>query len=177
MTQTQRTGQNNDGPGAARRAATTPAHRLPVIDKSKVDPQVRAAGEGMEAMFIDYMMKVMRETVPKSDMDLESPATEIYRGMLDAETSQRAAKSGGVGIADQIIAYLESQKYTLPRGEMGGEMGRPPSPQGIQRVAQQAVKTVSPESPRSNEASADATMSNPGAHAANGIGGTTHENY
>jgi Rod binding domain-containing protein len=70
----------------------------------------------MEAMFLDYMMNIMRETVPKSDMDLESPATEIYRGMLDAENSQRAAKSGGVGIADQIIAYLESEKYTLPRG-------------------------------------------------------------
>jgi flagellar protein FlgJ len=124
----------------------------------------------MEAMFIDYMMKVMRETVPKSDMDLESPTTEIYRGMLDAETSQRAAKSGGVGIADQIIAYLESQKYTLPKGQMG----RQPSPHGTQQAVQQAVTTVSR---RSNEASAGATMSTPSAPAANGIGGTTHENY
>lgn len=85
---------------------------MPVIDRNKVDPQIRAAGEGMEAMFIDYMMKVMRESVPKNEMDLDSPAADIYRGMLDSENSKRAAKAGGIGIADQIIAYLESQKYT-----------------------------------------------------------------
>ncbi len=153
---------NNDSQsaGAARRAATTPAHRLPVIDKSKVDPQVRAAGEGMEAMFIDYMMKVMRETVPKSDMDLESPATDIYRGMLDAENAQRAAKSGGVGIADQIIAYLESEKYTLPKGQHAPGVGNYGGSKG-------------------NDAFASASKSGPentSAPAANGIGGTTHEN-
>ena len=98
-------------------APITPGHRLPVVDKSKVDPQTLKAAEGMEAMFLDYMMKVMRQTVPKNDMDLESPATNIYRGMMDAETAQKAAHAGGVGLADQIIAYLESQRYTLPKGQ------------------------------------------------------------
>ena len=49
-------------------------------------------------------------------MDLESPATEIYRGMLDTETAQRAAHAGGVGLADQIVAYLEAQRYTQQKG-------------------------------------------------------------
>ena len=93
-------------------APTTPNHRMAKVDRSKVDPQTVQAAEGMEAMFLDYMMKVMRNTVPKNDLDLESPATEIYRGMMDSETAQRAAKQGGIGLADQIIAYLESQRYT-----------------------------------------------------------------
>jgi Rod binding domain-containing protein len=82
------------------------------------DPQIRKAAEGLEALFLDYMMQAMRKTVPKNEMDLESPATEIYRGMLDSETSQTAARMGGVGLADQIVAYLSSQRYTLPRGKV-----------------------------------------------------------
>lgn len=94
-----------------------PPQRVPVVDKSKVDPGILKAAEGMEAMFLDYMMKVMRQTVPKNEMDLDSPATEIYRGMLDTETAQRAAHSGGIGLADQIIAYLQPQGYYLSQGE------------------------------------------------------------
>lgn len=89
---------------------------MPVIDKTQVDPENLKAAQGMEAMFLDYMLKVMRETVPKQDMDLESPATNIYRGMQDSEFAQKAARAGGIGLADQIVAYLESQRYTLPRG-------------------------------------------------------------
>jgi Rod binding domain-containing protein len=96
-------------------APTTPGHRVAVVDRSKVDPGTLQAAEGMEAMFLDYMMKVMRETVPKNDMDLESSASGIYRSLQDSEIAHKAAKQGGIGLADQLIAYLESQRYTLPR--------------------------------------------------------------
>lgn len=98
-------------------APTTPGRRVPVVDKTQVDPRTLEAAQGMEAMFLDYMMKVMRQTVPKNEMDLESPATEIYRSMMDSETAQKAARAGGVGLADQLVAYLESQRYTLGRRE------------------------------------------------------------
>lgn len=97
----------------------SPERQAPVIDRSKVDPKTLAAAEGMEAMFLDYMLKVMRETVPKGEMDLESPATRIYRGMLDSEYASKAARAGGIGLADQIIAYLDSRRYTLPEGQRG----------------------------------------------------------
>lgn len=90
----------------------SPANSYVAIDRTKVDPAMVEAAEGMETMFIDYMMKVMRDTVPKNEMDLESPATNIYRGMLDSEYAKSAARAGGVGLADQIIAYLQSQSYT-----------------------------------------------------------------
>lgn len=91
---------------------STPSNRIQAIDRSKVDPETLKAAQGMEAMFLDYMMEQMRHTVPKNDMDLESPATDIYRGMMDSETAKTAARSGGIGLADQIVAYLESQRYT-----------------------------------------------------------------
>ncbi len=103
----------------ARNARETPSKVVPKIDRSKVDPSIVKAAEGMEAMFIDYMMNVMRQTVPKNDLDLESPASEIYRGMLDQEYAEKAAHLGGFGLADEIIAYLESQRYNLSQGHEG----------------------------------------------------------
>ncbi len=96
-------------------SGSTPARRLPVVDREKVPKELRDAAEGMEAMFIDYLMKTMRQTVPKNEMDLESPATEIYRSMLDNETAKTAARAGGVGLADQIIAYTLAERYDLER--------------------------------------------------------------
>lgn len=109
-------------------AQFTPDRRLPVVDKNKVDPGLKAAAEGMEAMFLDYLMSVMRQTVPKESMDLESPATKIYQGMLDSETAVRAARQGGIGLADQIIAYMQMNQYTDRRGQDapgGTHAGRP----------------------------------------------------
>lgn len=102
--------------GARDLTVATPGKRVAVVDRMKVDPKVVQAAEGMEAMFLDYLLKTMRQTVPKSEMDLENPATEIYRGMLDSEVAQRAARVGGVGLADQIIAYLQPQSYALKQG-------------------------------------------------------------
>jgi Rod binding domain-containing protein len=66
----------------------------------------------MEAMFLDQMMQTMRKSVPKSEMSLDGPASEIYQGMLDSEYSKRAARAGGVGLAEQIVAYLDGARYT-----------------------------------------------------------------
>ena len=115
-----------DGDDKALTAPVSLERQLPVVDRSKVDPEILKAAEGMEQMFLDYMMRVMRQTVPKNDMDLESPATEIYRGMLDSEYAEKAAHRGGIGLSDQIIAYLQAQRYNLPEGSQSpGNYGNP----------------------------------------------------
>lgn len=100
-------------------APVTPERRVRVIDRNKVNPEIRRAAEGMEAMFLGYMMEAMRKTVPKNEMDLESPASKIYQGMMDTETAEKAARTGGIGLADLVIAYLESQSYTQGKGQAG----------------------------------------------------------
>ncbi len=93
-----------------------PSKMAPNIDRTRIDPKVLEAADGMEAMFLDYLLKVMRQTVPKDGADPESPATEIYRSMLDSEVAQKASRTGGVGLSDQIIAYLQSRSYTGNQG-------------------------------------------------------------
>jgi Rod binding domain-containing protein len=113
-------------------APQTPSYRAPTVDRSKVDPKIIQAAEGMETMFMDYLMKVMRETVPKNEMDLENPASEMYRGMLDSEYAKKAAQAGGVGLSDTIIAYLAPESYTFPKGQMT-------APENAPTVASKAV--------------------------------------
>ena len=102
-------GQNLDG-----------AEKSVPRSRKDVDPQIRAAAEGMEAMFLNTMIKAMRGTVPQSEYSLENPATKIYRGMLDQEVASQTARTNSVGLADQIIAYLEQRGYTGNRPSVHG---------------------------------------------------------
>ncbi len=102
-------------------SAPTPTRRDVAVDWKKIDPATREAAQGMEAMFLDYMMQTMRKSVGKSEMSLSNGASEIYQGMLDSEYSQRAARAGGVGLAEQIVAYLQSARYN--QGEVARGTG------------------------------------------------------
>lgn len=106
--------QRSDNPLTAR---ISPDRRLPMVNKQDVDPKLRQAAEGMETMFLDYLMNVMRQTVPENEMDLNSPATKIYQSMMDSETAAKAARQGGIGLADQIIAYMQMNQYTGKSGQ------------------------------------------------------------
>ena len=116
------TGPVVSGPSSLTSSANDPVKKLP--QRKNHDPQIVAAAEGMEAMFLDYMMKVMRQTIPKNEFSMDSPAIEIYRGMLDSEIADKAAHTQGVGLADQLIDYLDSTRYTEIRNQ------RPPSTGG-----------------------------------------------
>lgn len=116
------------GSANALTAPTTPAKRIAVVDREHVDPKLREAAEGMEAMFLDFLMQTMRKNVQKSDMDLENSGTQLFQGMMDAENAMRAARQGGVGLADQIIAYMVADQYNNQRGQEapgGSHAGRP----------------------------------------------------
>ncbi len=70
------------------------------------DPQsaVRKAAGQFEALFMQQLMKSMRDAMPKSGM-LEGPGQETYVGMLDQQLSQSLANRVG-GLADMIAKQL-----------------------------------------------------------------------
>ncbi len=90
---------------------STPARRIHEVDQRKVDPTLIKAAQGMESMFLSYMMKVMRNSIPENKNNLENGATKIYRSMLDNLNSDKAAKAGGIGLADLIIDYMLASSY------------------------------------------------------------------
>lgn len=108
--------------------AEKPARR----NRADVDPQIREAAEGLEAMFLNTMLTAMRGTVQESEYSLENPATKIYRGMLDQEIAGKTARNNSVGLADQIIAYLEQRGYNGSQAPIHGRSkpaaASPPEP-------------------------------------------------
>ena len=105
-------------PQVTEKRIESPRRRRPEA-RQDVDPRIMKAAKGMEGMFIDHMMQVMRKTVPTNPNSLENPATKIYRSMLDSEYSQQAVDGGGFGLAEQIVEHLAPTRYN--KRVTGGE--------------------------------------------------------
>ena len=76
---------------------------------ARVDPDagVDGAAQQFEALFIQMMMKSMRDAIPTSGL-MSSTTTDTYQQMLDQQWSQVMA-SRGIGLADVLVEQLERQ--------------------------------------------------------------------
>jgi len=74
--------------------------------KAHRDPQaaLKGAAQQFEALFMQLVLKSMRDAVPKSGL-LDSGAEDTYTGMLDQQLANRMATSG-TGLADVIARQL-----------------------------------------------------------------------
>ncbi len=70
------------------------------------DPRaaVKTAAQQFEALFMQMVLKSMRDATPKSGL-LDSSANEMYTGLLDQQLAGRIAASG-TGLADLIAKQL-----------------------------------------------------------------------
>jgi Rod binding domain-containing protein len=83
------------------------AGSLPIQNQNNDnDSPIRQAAQGMEANFIREMMKAMRETVDESEETKNNRGLQIFRGMLDDEYAEKAARNPGLGVADLIVKQL-----------------------------------------------------------------------
>lgn len=81
------------------------ATQLPAKDPFGARQQLVEAGRQFEAFFISYLMKVMRETVPKGAIPNKQGG--YFESFYDQEIGTRAAASGGIGITRMVEAYAE----------------------------------------------------------------------
>jgi peptidoglycan hydrolase FlgJ len=80
-------------------------------------------------MFINMMMKSMRDATPQDGM-LDNQQTKMFTGMLDQQMSQNLAKRG-IGLADVLVRQLTAQNMGAQalaiNGGEGGGAGAIPS--------------------------------------------------
>lgn len=69
---------------------------------------LKEAATQFEAMFINMMMKSMRDATPQEGL-MDNQQTKTFTTMLDQQTSQNLAKRG-VGLADVLVRQLSSQQ-------------------------------------------------------------------
>jgi len=84
---------------------------------------LKTAATQFEAMFVNMMMKSMREATPQDGM-MDSQQTKMFTTMLDQQTSQNIAKKG-IGLSDMLIRQLSktADKQALAIGNEAGDTG------------------------------------------------------
>jgi flagellar protein FlgJ len=69
---------------------------------------LKGAATQFESMFINMMMKSMRDATPQDGM-MDSQETKTFTTMLDQQMSQKLAKRG-IGLADVLVRQLSTEK-------------------------------------------------------------------
>jgi flagellar protein FlgJ len=82
---------------------------------------LKGAATQFEAMFINMMMKSMRDATPQDGM-LDNQQTKMFTSMLDQQMSQNMAKRG-IGLADVLVRQLSTQQANQQALAIGGEQG------------------------------------------------------
>ncbi|MDO6460405.1 flagellar assembly peptidoglycan hydrolase FlgJ [Granulosicoccaceae sp. 1_MG-2023] len=82
------------------------------------DASRREVAEQFEALFIQSMLKSMRDTLPGDELG-GSDQVELYQDMFDKQLSLDMAKHGGIGIADVLERQLD------PQANAGGSIAVP----------------------------------------------------
>lgn len=91
---------------------------------------IRETAQQFESMFIEMMMKSMRESVEKSELN-ESSAEDTFQGMFDKEVAHQMAKRGTVGIADMLVRDHEQRNALRSTAEALQQMSSTGKTQGI----------------------------------------------
>ncbi|MDP3686856.1 MAG: rod-binding protein, partial [Sulfurimicrobium sp.] len=68
----------------------------------------RAAAQQFEALFLNMMLKSMREATPQDGL-FDDSNTRLYTGMLDSQLAQSLSKGKGIGLADMLVRQMQIQ--------------------------------------------------------------------
>jgi flagellar protein FlgJ len=85
------------------------------VDSAQNSPEaIKAAAQQFEAVFMNMLMKSMRDATPQEGM-FDNEQTRMYTSMLDQQLTQRLA-SRGIGLADAMVGQL-SRATQPPTGK------------------------------------------------------------
>jgi peptidoglycan hydrolase FlgJ len=109
----------NDGGFQARMNSALDATDLNAVklaSKRNEPEAIKAAAQQFEALFMNMMMKSMRDATPKDSM-FDSEQSRMYTSMLDQKLSENFAKRG-VGLADALVRQLTNNAgLSEPKGD------------------------------------------------------------
>ena len=91
-------------------SAAAPQKAAPKINARTDMEKVKKAVEEFEAFFISQTFEQMYATVPVNKTFGGGNAEKIFRSMLIDEYGKMTAKSGGIGLTNQIMAQLLQQQ-------------------------------------------------------------------
>ena len=84
----------------------------------KGSPRLKETCSELESLFIFYLFKEMRATVPKTGFISGGKAEEIYTSMLDFKLAKDLSHKGGIGLSSLLLDQLsETPEQTEAQNE------------------------------------------------------------
>ena len=87
---------------------------------SEDDKKLKKACQEMESVFLNMLLKTMRDTVPKSELGGNTQRTETMQSMMDMEMTRNLAAAGGTGIAAMMYRNLKNPGVVHPAATTQG---------------------------------------------------------
>lgn len=78
-------------------------------EKAQAMKKLEKVSRDFESIFLGYLLKTMRDTVPKTDFFGHTREQEIFGSMRDEEMAKGMAKAGGIGLAKMMVEQLKRQ--------------------------------------------------------------------
>ncbi|MCT4619039.1 MAG: rod-binding protein [Marinisporobacter sp.] len=78
--------------------------------ESKDDKKLMDACRQFETVFVNMMMKNMRNTIQEDGIIKKSYGREIFEGMLDEKLAEESSKGQGIGLAKNMYEQLSKYK-------------------------------------------------------------------
>jgi Rod binding domain-containing protein len=85
------------------------------MDERKKAKLQRAVQE-FESVFVGYLLKTMRGTVPKSDVAGENFGGDILEGMFDTEMAKHISRSSGLGLGEMLYKQITGEPLPSKSG-------------------------------------------------------------
>ena len=98
-------GREETGRPACAGTADRPDGQQPEINEEKL----KKACADFESIFINYILKTMRRTIPQSGAKF--PGKDIYSSMIDRKVAEDLAKrGGGIGLQEMLLRQLSGSE-------------------------------------------------------------------
>ncbi len=107
---------------------------------------LRETAQQFEALFLQMMMKSMREASIKSDLS-DSSGKETFEGMFDREVSVQMAKRNTLGLADMLVKNMPQPEAPSTAALLEARSAALPAPMALDR-AHLAVKSFALRAPQ-----------------------------
>lgn len=91
--------------------------------KQSPDKALKAAAQQFESVFLNMMLKSMRDATPQDGM-FDNEQTKMFTGMLDQQFAQNMSNRG-VGLADIMVKQLSRSAASIPAEPAGALLARP----------------------------------------------------
>ncbi len=100
--------------------------------QSSPELALKAAAQQFESVFMNMMLKSMRDATPQDGM-MDSDQTRMFTGMLDQQLSQ-SMSGKGIGLADMLVKQLGRSGLIAPQSPVSG------IPQSTLNTLQSAIR-------------------------------------